>query len=374
VKHRQRIAGIRDLMDRYLEIVQSDSNRENARLWTDAHNWNRDKLRGIRPSKLDGRLPFVIEPDISLWRKLFDDAGLIEYYNDPYTHMEFQLRRSLKHHEMYKDNFVFTDELYIWFGVITELSLFGSEVVWQEHKEGWVKEPVLASCDEAQELPFPDFYTSGVMPKVHEFYEVMNEVSDGRMKVMFPELARGPFCMAVHKLMRVIVDAEKSWTEERTKFTGEPPGKCKFFNDEIDCPSIGPAVYDDIILPYEKELAEGYGGVRYWHSCGNISAFLPAIRRLPSLDVIHIGPWTSYEEADGIFGDDTALEICLHPVNDIFLADETQMRARLEDIIEKCPHKNFSVRADALMPQGSDLNAQLEQIKLWEHVAREYFG
>jgi uroporphyrinogen-III decarboxylase len=388
-----RVRAIRDLMDRYLEIVNSPRNLQNASLWKEHSGWNRDKPRGFVPSRSGGRVPFVVELDISLWRKLTGNTNLIDYYSDPYTHMEFQLLRNLKHYAMYRDNYVYTDELYIWFGVITELSLFGSEVEWQEHKEGWIKGPVLQSLDDIQRLRPPDFYTSGLMPRVHEFYEVMNEVADGRMKVMFPELARGPFCMAVHlrgisdlfcevltdpesvhRLMRFIVDAEKAWTAERSRFTGEEPSRIKLFNDEIDCPSIGPKIYDDLIFPYEKELADEYGGVRYWHSCGNITAFLPAINNLPNLDVVHIGPWTSYEEADLIFGDSTALEICLHPVNDVVMATETRMRAKLEDIVKKCPHGNFSVRADALMPQGDDLEAQLEKIKMWESLALEYFG
>ncbi len=72
-------------------------------------------------------------------------------------------------------------------------------------------------------------------------------------------------------------------------------------------------------------------------------------------------------------GDNIALEICLHPVNDIVMANEATIRAKLEDIIEKCPHKNYSVRADALMPQG-DLEPQLEKISQWESIASEYFG
>ncbi len=389
---RKRVERIRGLIDQYLEIVHSERNKQNAMLWKDYGRWNRDKPRGYAPSKHDGRLPFVIELDISLWRKLSNDTNLIEYYDDPLTHMEFQLQRGLNHHRLYNDNYVFTDELYIWFGVITELSLFGSEVVWQKHKEGWIKEPIITSYDDLDKLALPDFHTSGVMPKIHEFYEVMNEVADGRMKVMFPELARGPFCMAVHmrgisdlfvdvlaepewvhRLMRFIVDGEKSWMEARLKFTGEQPEKIKLFNDEIDCPSIGPSIYDELVFPYEKELAETYGGIRYWHSCGNITAFLPAISKLPNLGVVHVGPWTSYEEADRIFGDVTALEICLHPVNDIVMADEAAMRERLEDILQKCPHKNFSVRADALMPQG-ELEPQLEKIRQWESIAREYLG
>lgn len=378
-------------MDRYLEIVHGARNKENQKLWNDSSHWNRDKLRGITPAKKGNPLPYVVELDISLWKKLCNDVSLLEYYSDPYVHMELQLLRSLKHHELFHDNFLYTDELYVWFGVVTELSFFGSEIVFQEHKEGWIKEPILRSYEDLDKLAPPDFYKSGLMPKIHEFYEVMSEVAEGKLNVMFPELARGPFCIAVHlrgmeellcdtigepewvhRLMRFIVDAHKAWSGERSRLLQEKSGKCKLFNDEICSPIIGPKTYNEIIFPYEKELAEHYGGVRYFHSCGQINPFLPKIAELPGLDACHIGPWTSYEEGDRIFGDKTALEICLHPMDDVLLAGEERMREKIEDIMEKCNHRNYSIRADTFMPSG-DLNRQMEKIHLWESVARNTF-
>ncbi len=388
----KKVSVIHELMDRYLEIVRGETNKRNAFHWEDSHGWNRDKLRGFKPLDVNGKLPFVIEIDMSFWKEALGTGSLIEYYSDPLTQMEIQLRQKIRHYELFKDNYVYTDEIYIWFGVVTELSIFGSELVFQEHKEGWIKGPTILSYDQLDDLPPPDFRKSGLMPRIHEFYETMTEVADGRMKVMFPELARGPFCLAVHlrgisdllcdtlaepesvhKLMRYITDSYKTWTAERDAFLGEKTTRCRLFNDEIDCPSISPTTYDEIIFPYEKELAEHYGGVQYFHSCGNITPFLPSISKLPNLKVCHIGPWTSYEEGDKVCGDKTALEICLHPMNDVLLADEEAMRAKLEDIAEKCPHRNYSVRADTFMPQDN-ISKQMEKIQLWNKIAQDYFG
>ena len=389
---KEQIKRIKALVDQYLEIVNSEKNKKNMKLWENPYNWNRDKWRGIAPSKTRKSIPFIADPDISLWRKVCGNTNLIDFYNDPYVHMEMQLMQKIKHFNMFDDNFVYTDELFVWFGVVTELSLFGSEIIYYEHKEGWVKEPLLKDYEDIERLSPPDFYKSGVMPKVHEFYEVLGDLAEGKLKVMFPELARGPFCIAAHlrglenmfcdvklvpdfahQLMRFVVDGNKSWTEERNKFLKEEKHKCKLFNDEVDSPSISPAIYDEFILPYEKELSEHYGGISYFHSCGNITPFLPSIKKIPNLDVIHCGPWTSYEEADKIFGNETALEICLHPMKDVLTADEDQMRKKLEDIIGKCKHNNFAVRADTFMPIG-ELGEQIDNIQKWVKIAKEYLN
>lgn len=389
---KQQRTRIRALIDQYLEVVNSEKNKRNMKLWDYPYEWNRDKWRGIRPSKDRNAVPFMAELDISLWRKFCGNTSLIDFYSDPYTHLELQLSHRIKHSELLDDNIVYTDEAFIWFGVVTELGIFGSTINFYEHKEGWIKEPILKDYEDIEKLTPPDFYKSGVMPKIHEFYEVFSELCQGKLKVMFPELARGPFCIAahlrgledmfcdmlteedfVHKLMRFVTDSHKAWTEERNKFIKVEKHKCRLFNDEIDSPSISPAMYDNLIFPYEKELAEYYGGVRYFHSCGKLTPFLTSINKLPDLDVCHIGPWTSYKDGDRIFGDKTALEICLHPVRDIMTADETQMRSKLEDIIDKCKHNNYFVRADTFMPSG-EINEQVEKIYKWVEIAKEYFG
>ncbi|MGE4283163.1 MAG: uroporphyrinogen decarboxylase family protein [Clostridia bacterium] len=390
----EQIKRIKGLIDQYAELVHSEKNQKNMKLWDNPYDWNRDKLRGLVPSKTRKTAPFVVELDVSIWKKICNIENLSDYYNDPYVNIETQLTSRINHAKLFADNYIYTDEIFIWFGVTTELNIFGSEVIFPKHKDGWIKEPIIKDEEDLKRLAPPDFYKSGFMPKIHQYYEIFNELCDGKLKVMFPELARGPFCIAahlrgledmlcdvlvepdfVHKTMRFVTDAHKEWTAERNKFLhlGNTKSKCKLFNDEIDCPSISPAIYDELIFPYEKELAEYYGGVRYFHSCGNITPFLSSINKLSNLDTCHVGPWTSYEEADKIFGNKTALEICLHPMNDVMLADEKIMRDKLEDIIEKCKHNNFSVRADTFMPQG-ELGPQIEKIQQWVEIAKSYFG
>ncbi len=385
MEKKQQVDRIKRLMDQYLGIVHSERNQKNIRLWKDAYNWNRDRWRGGPADNVEV-IPYTISLGHSMWSKILN-ISMSDYNLDPYSHMEMQLGMKIYHFEKFNDNTPVTDELYIWFGPSTELSIFGCEPLIFNNKESWIKGPLIKEYEDADSLLIqPDFYKSGIMPRIHRFYEVMSEVADGKLKVMFPNFARGPFCIAthlrgmedmlvdlkvepdfVHRLMRFVTDSHKSWTEERNKFVKEEKFKTCLFNDEVDSPTISPSQYGEFILPYEKELEAHYGGVRYWHSCGNTTPFLSLIRELP-IDLFHVGPWTSYKEADDVFEKASSLDICLHPMRDVLEADEEQMNAKLVNIKESCKHKNFAVRADTFMPQG-DIHSQIDKINKWAELA-----
>ena len=225
------------------------------------------------------------------------------------------------------------------------------------------------------------------MPKIHRYYEVLNEYADGKLCVMFPEWVRGPFCIAthlrgvqnilmdtilnpdfIHRFMQFLVESQKHWTRARNTFLQTELKTCKLYNDEIDAPSISPNVYKELIFPYEKELSDHYGEVAYWHSCGNTTKFLDQINGLTDLRMFHCGPWTSYAQAAKIMDKKTALDICLNPQKDVLEADEQQMVAKLEDIRKTCDGRAYFVRADGFMLEG-DLDAVLNKISQWNHIA-----
>ncbi|MCP4399879.1 MAG: hypothetical protein GY801_21560, partial [bacterium] len=280
-----------------------------------------------------------------------------------------------------------TNELYIWFGVITELSFFDAPVIFYPHKEGWIEDNVLQEYTDLERLEMPDFYKSGLMPKIHRYYDVLNEYAEGKLRVMFPEWVRGPFCIAthlrgmqeilmdtalhpdfIHQCMQFLLEAQKHWTEARNRFLQTELKSCKLYNDEIDAPSISPKVYQELIFPYEKALSDRYGEVAYWHSCGDTTKFLEQINQLTNLRMFHCGPWTSYRQAAELLNASTALDICLNPQKDVLEADERQMIEKLEDIMEACEGRAYFVRADGFMPEG-DLELLLKKIDRWNSVA-----
>ena len=291
--------GLNRLIDEVLDVVNSDKNRTRKEWWANAEEpWYRDMWRGIPKKSASCGIPITVAPDNSLWSHILG-VDLRNYYNNPLTHLETQLKMKIYHFKNFNDDTYFSGKVHIWFGVITELSYFGAPIKFFSNREGWIDPPpVLADPKALDAMEPPDFYKSGLMPKVHEFYSRIREVVDERLEVMFPSWARGPFCIAahlrgmenllmdmvlnpefVHRLMRFVVDSEKAWMKERSKFLGEPMPKGKLYNDEIDFPTLSTKLYREFVLPYEKELSEFYGGITYWHSCGTTTRFFEGYRR-----------------------------------------------------------------------------------------------
>ena len=42
-----------------------------------------------------------------------------------------------------------------------------------------------------------------------------------------------------------ITQARKKWTTERAQFLGKSVGKGNIYNDEVNCPSISPTMYEE---------------------------------------------------------------------------------------------------------------------------------
>jgi uroporphyrinogen-III decarboxylase len=373
------------------EIIESSQNLANKSLWESRIAWPRDMWRGfpkLKPSQ--GKIPFLVFPDNALWAKILK-VDLREYYSHPEVHLKTQLRMNIYHFNYWKDNTYYTRDLFIWFGVVTELSFFGPKIVLFPNREGWIESPpLLAKKRDLGLLQRPDFYKSGLMPKVHEFYERMSELVGGRFRVLFPMWVRGPFCIAahlrgleniimdmledskfVHKLMRFITDSEKEWAKKRAKFLHSPIGKSFLFNDEVGLPLITPKMYEEFVLPYEIELSNFYGGILYWHSCGDTSNFVSLIRKIPGLKMFHIGPRTDISKVAVAFGADVSLDVDLDPLRDILEADEEKMNLRIRKIIDICRERDipFCIRADGFQPVHT-LEEDLPRIKLWINIAQ----
>lgn len=109
----------------------------------------------------------------------------------------------------------------------------------------------------------------------------------------------------------------------------------------MNSPSLSPEQYEEFILPCEKQLCKFYGGIGYWYSCENTTKLLDSIRKIPEIDVFHIGPWTDLRKSKEVFGRNTALEKCLMPTADVQSASQSETEVKLDeirDILDGTPH------------------------------------
>lgn len=180
------------LINQMKEILESSRNLANKSFW-ESQIWPRDMWRGFPKFKPFQGIPFLVFPDNALWARILK-VDLRDYYSNPEVHLKTQLRMNICHFSHSKDNTYYTKDLFIWFGVVTELSFFGPKIIFFPNREGWIESPpLLEKKGDLGSLKRPDFYKNGLMPKIHEFYEERNELVNGKFRVLFPNVGQGPF-------------------------------------------------------------------------------------------------------------------------------------------------------------------------------------
>jgi len=175
-------------------------------------------------------------------------------------------------------------------------------------------------------------------------------------------------------LMDTITGYIKEFSQARAKYLGEPMAQGLLHNDEIAVPIISPQTYEELILPRECELANFWGGVRYWHSCGETTPLFESIAKIPGLKMMHVGPWSDPGRAAEVFGPkDICLNICVNSVRDMYEKSFEEMRAQLLDIRNACDGKvRYEVRCDGIAVLNSE-EEMMRKIGEWSRAAREVF-
>jgi uroporphyrinogen-III decarboxylase len=331
--------------------------------------------------------------------------NLIDYFRDPGYCLKYQLEQKLFLYENFNnaDNQV-DATVGIDFGVGLEASLFVMQVLFYSQKDPMYGDPIIEKEGDLGKLKYPDFYQSGLMPEVHRFYSRFKSLLNGKLKVTFPGWARGPWSMAqilrgftqlsldimdrpqfVHRMMSFLTNARIKWEQQRAKFLGEdfkdkkyrwkyyyvdyrPANHSDLYNDEVDGNLFSPEVYKEFIFPYENKLSHFYGGIRYYHSCGNLIPFLDYLKKLPGLEKLHIGPWTDLKVAKTKLNHKIRLQKCMNPEDDIFSCNEKEMRQKIIKIIQDGKGTKLDICADAIHSPSSDL----EKVKSWVKMVHEF--
>ncbi|MEI8079724.1 MAG: uroporphyrinogen decarboxylase family protein [bacterium] len=386
---------LEQLLQQYLAICDSASNRRNAAYWAKANDsWLIERWRGISARKTDA--PFTIALDMAGYAKVLG-IDCKAYYTNVTAHLHEQLRYQIWEFEQLKSNRFFEKTAFVSFGACYSASLFGAEIVFPDGQAPWVNlhDPLIKEYRDLNRLNTIELDRHGLGPRAHEFYLQMRERLQGTgIKVNYPSVIRGPFSVAtqlrettrllmdmldepsfVHDLMRRITDGLKRHAQLRAAFTGEPVAPGKLFNDEIATPMISRWLYEEFILPYELELAAFHGRIHYWHSCGITQDFYESVRTLPGLEMMHIGPWSDLAKAAEVFSStNMALDICLSATGDVYDRTAEEMRQKLQGIKDTCDGRvKYAVRADGFQIVRT-VEEDLAKIRLWNQMAAEVFG
>ncbi|MBW1788255.1 MAG: hypothetical protein JRK53_16795, partial [Deltaproteobacteria bacterium] len=318
--------------------------------------------------------------------------------------LESQLKWKLLWHDQIKDDTPLRPLVSLDFGVVLEASLFGVEAVFQEGSDPWCGEPVIQTEQDLDRLEPVDFSTSGIMPRIHRIYQEMGDLTGGVLPVAFPGWARGIWSVAcmtrgftplfmdlirapqfVHRLMQKIVDTRIEFETQRCRFLGidprddtyqweycvyRPTSNSAQYNDEVDGALFSADTYREFILPYERQLAEFYDGVSYYHSCGTMTLLFNDLLTLPNFYRLHVSQ--SSDLATAMSGEGWGkIENSLDPFSDVLEATPEHISARLAAISHTAGDRNVEVWADAIYVGGRDT---LEKVKQVVALFRELHG
>jgi hypothetical protein len=342
-----------------------------------------------------GKIPFVVEPGLTMWSQILG-FDLVDYWRDPLTFATAQLEMKVYHAQHFEDDTYIDKSFRLLYAMLLEGSVLGVPYGFTPEGYPWIDytKPSVHEEEDLIALPAPDFFGGGVMPEIHRLYAEMRDILDDDFLVKFPDWIMGPFGVAcqlrgfdqilmdlvlnpdfAERILRFVMVARRSWQRECDRFLGRQRTRGILGNDDVNCPTMSPSHYRERLRPLEIELSEGYGGISYWHSCGDTTRLLDDVARIPNLDLFHCGPWTDVASACRTMGKEgIAVEICIEPVDKVQRASLAAQKRYLEETVAQIPGNTACyIKVDSL-EVIRDLPTELEAIQSWLRVARTVLG
>jgi uroporphyrinogen-III decarboxylase len=361
------------LVDKVLKLDKSQRNQNLRKFWQDFYAFKeRDKV------------PISVNFVNAFWVKTLN-FNLVEMYEKPERYLMNTLKARIFHHDQFLDDSILEQEVNINFGTALVPSLFGIEPIFRQDTDPWRGKPIIKCDKDLESIDYPDFHKSGLMPRIHRFYEDLNRIACGRFKVTICPFDRGPWGVAwylrglkelivdtytnpdfVHRIMKFVTESRLRWEREREIFLSEKMTCINLFNDEVNCEIISPRIYEKFIYPYERKIAESYPkGIFYYHSCGNLTPILEKIAILPGLKRLQISPSTDFKVAANKLDGRIVFHRRLHTVNDVLLANSQKMKTILRE--------NLDIGSQCVMELDAApiSSGSTEKIKEWIQLARE---
>jgi len=351
----QKDAVIQHVLDQVEELYDHPRNRANLTKWEPLGLRTRDKWRGVpRPFASPADIPIVVNPEQSLFSDLFH-YSVRDYFTDPQIYLEYYLKAQIYRFQEIQDDVPLMLHIPTFRNIVFETALFGSQPIYADDRDPWIaRQPVISDLARVDDFPKVDFESSPGMAPARQAYEYILAQVEGRpFTVSFVEWLRGPLGIAEYlfgmqeflvalaenpagasRLLEHVTEARLEWENHRALYLGEEfPITAALFNDDVNTPTISPRIYRDQVLPCEQRIVAAHGGLHYFHSCGNTTKMLPHIASMRP-ELFHVGPWTDAQQAAQImspFG--SALEVCVHAVDDVFEATPETMENRIRDRI-----------------------------------------
>jgi len=368
------IDGIGRLFDEKSQLSETVENRRRLALWNleiEPDEYSPGILSPLLPEHREEAIPITADWDRMQWAILLG-FSIKDYYTDPLSYLYWTLKVDLYRFQNFPDDTPLLKSVPIYLSVALEPSLFGVRVNYSEEHEPLFtsSDAVLKSVHDLSTLKLPDFYSSGLMPLSHKFFSEISRILPPDYTVVFPKWGRSPWGTAcgvrgmenllidtienprfVHELMAVITDSRKEYTKQRRKLVGSSDNDSTCYNDECSPPMQSPASYEEYCFPYENDLCEFYGGLRWWHSCGNKSSLLDTINEFTKpVRLIDFVTW-----------DDELREVCsklprqipfsIRPSSkDINEKNETVIQNNVRGIVSMMAGRNFYLRVDGFEP------------------------
>lgn len=346
------------------------------------------------PTQTIPRIPYTLDLQLAMYAKILN-FSLTDYFQDLGSFLISDLELQLYRFENFDDDTYLspTIRLSYAFVPILEISMYGMTPRYASDSTPWCEgEPIISREKDLDVLPQLDFFNSGLMPKVHKWYrEVKRIVADLPVSVDFPAYVMGVFGLAlrlrgfeqllidmydrpafVHRLMRRLVNDRKQWESECNRFLGLERNAIILDNDDVGSPTLSANLYKEFVWPYEVELARSHGGISYWHSCNCTDKLLDLIKKIPGLQVFHVGPWNDIPISVEAMTPEIGLEVCLNP-EEIIGSSEDELHTQLRQLVDVAKGKPITLRADCFQTRH-DLQTDLKLIKRWAGLAREMTG
>ncbi|MDO9579192.1 MAG: uroporphyrinogen decarboxylase family protein [Bacteroidales bacterium] len=374
---------IKRLVSLIEEKIDSPKNRLRQVLW--------DKNGFPHPDA--EKIPITVSPEIQMWSKLHN-ISLIDFYQIPELYVYGQLKAKVFAFDNFNDDRPIDRVIWMWLGTPFEGSLLGIPFdffINFEPDDGGVI--IYSSCIEAVEkIKQPNFFTSGMMPLAHRMYEGCKTLLPGDYNIIFPDYIQTPLATATHlvgtelflmeaidnseaarQLLARLLEIRVQFRKDRANFLGIGLERGIYDNDHVSTPMISPGLYRDLIWPVENELAVREGGIAYWHSCGNTTAMLDRIKKLPGLGLLHISAWTDRCKAAEILDRNLPLQVCVHSLKEVLCATDSQIKASLADIIKNLGHHRIKIDADCFQT-FMEMSEQVRRIRHWTDLAQKMTG